>query len=117
MSSGSCAWFDYDGLHRWSKGITRDHTRSPNKARYLPAYSHPAEHECIERGTVAAPTAHTGAPPLKRQYLRRIETVIGWDDGQDALLSYVECSGGSSARTFHGRPMRSENPTAKGMLP
>jgi hypothetical protein len=46
---------------------------------------------------------------MKREYLRDVGTVIGWDDGQDATLSFVECAGGTITRAFHGRPIHALN--------
>jgi hypothetical protein len=43
-------------------------------------------------------------------YQRQVGEVIGWDCGEDATLSFVECSGGIEAgRGFHGRPMAMSN--------
>ncbi|HEY0482336.1 MAG TPA: hypothetical protein VGD37_32670 [Kofleriaceae bacterium] len=51
-------------------------------------------------------------PVSKMEYLRDVSEIIGWDLGQDATLSFVECAGGDVARTFHGRPMSINNPKA-----
>lgn len=54
-------------------------------------------------------------PPGKAEYVRPVDRVIGWDDGQEATLSFAECSRGIFAgRSFHGRPMASSNPKLKG---
>jgi hypothetical protein len=38
----------------------------------------------------------------------------GWDCGEDATLSFAECSGGGQAgRTYHGRPMANLNRKAQ----
>jgi hypothetical protein len=46
----------------------------------------------------------------KAEYVRQTDEVIGWDRGEDAVLSFVECSGGLYwGRAFHGRPMSETN--------
>ena len=49
-----------------------------------------------------------------RNNLSAQESGILDDALKNARLSFVECSGGDVARTFHGRPMCSENPKDKG---
>jgi hypothetical protein len=57
----------------------------------------------------------TTLSPAKSEYVRDVEQVIGWDLGQDATVSFVECSGGvRSGRAYHGRPMVRSNPKLKG---
>ena len=51
--------------------------------------------------------------PVKAEYLREVQEIIGWDLGQDATLSFVECAGGGVARAFHGRPMCVDNQKAR----
>jgi hypothetical protein len=55
-----------------------------------------------------------GSTSSKTEYLRDIGEVIGWDQGQGAGLSFVECAGGEIARSFHGRPMCADNTKAHG---
>lgn len=52
----------------------------------------------------------------KTEYLRGVPEPIGWDLGQDAALSFVECTGGDVARTFHDRPMSLANLKATSFL-
>jgi len=52
----------------------------------------------------------TTHPPAGAEYVRDVGEVIGWDDGREARVSFVECSGGDAAgRAFHGRPMHRDN--------
>ena len=83
----------------------RDHTRGGNPALYLPT----EDIHRLETNTAQTPDRLCLAKPMKREYLRDVGTVIGWDDGQDATLSFVECAGGTITRAFHGRPMHALN--------
>jgi|GEM_PF-1897660 len=81
-------------------------------AKYLPGTS-PQDIRQIETDTV-----HVGVRAVRAEhqfeYVRALEKVIGWDRGQDATISFVECSGGASAgRTFHGRPVTPRNKRIK----
>lgn len=66
--------------------------------------------KAIESGTLARPDWRDATLPAssKGRYLRRMPTLLGWDEGRDAHLSYAECTSG----TFHGRPMHDECATA-----
>ncbi|NOY89877.1 MAG: hypothetical protein GXP55_01620 [Deltaproteobacteria bacterium] len=64
----------------------------------------------IETMTAHAPHMVRGDFPSKTEYCRNMEGVLGYDMGQSASYSFVECSGGDVARSFHGRPMASDNP-------
>lgn len=88
--------------------MTRADTKHGSPARYLPKTTDPQIQE-IEMTTVTSPEQSRNASAFKREYRRETGGVIGWDDGLDATISFVECSGGERAgRAFHGRPM---NPT------
>lgn len=90
--------------------MTRGQTRHPLPAKYL-LHVHV---QAVETATVAGVERKAiGALAAKTEYLRATGVVIGWDDGQDATLSYVECSGGAAVRTFHGRPMHPGNRTVR----
>ena len=68
------------------------------------------EIQAMETATVQTPTAVLSPPPGKAEYIRVVEEVIGWDKGEDATISFAECSGGVAAgRSFHGRPMARAN--------
>ena len=88
--------------------MTREKTRRPNPARYLSGISI----RTLQIETIKSPSVIAKAtPPSKTKYLKKMRQVIGWDDGQDASWSYVECSG-SAVRFFHGRPMHASNSMA-----
>jgi hypothetical protein len=77
-----------------------------------------AQMRAIETVTIATPGAAVSQPPGKSEYLREVRTVIGWDGGEDATLSFAECSGGDLAgRAFHGRPMAASNRKLAGGRP
>jgi hypothetical protein len=102
----SCAWSQHARKHFPASGITRAATRH-GPAKYLPGTSLSAIRE-IETSTVRVGTSSRLA--TKAEYVREVGKVIGWDAGQDATLSYAECSGGDTwGRTFHGRPMAATN--------
>lgn len=104
-----CGWTDHGKKHFPYRGLKREYTRH-RAARYLPGTT-AAQIQAIETATVAAPTRVLTPPPGNSEYLRDVGQVIGWDDGQDATLSFAECSGGLTAgRAFHGRPMAWTNP-------
>ena len=102
-----CAWSENGRRHFPHPGLTRDQTRNGN-ARYLPGTT-PAQIQALETATVGNPTVLLSHPPAP-EYIRDVEQVIGWDRGQDAALSFVECT----SRTFHGRPMAPGNPKLRG---
>jgi hypothetical protein len=100
----ACGWSPHNFKHFPFAGMTKEHTLPPNPARYLPGYDAERIRE-IETGTARAPGIRRERTPSKSEYLRDMLQSIGWDLGQDATLSFVECAGGDVARTFHGRPM------------
>jgi hypothetical protein len=70
------------------------------------------EMEAVRRASHRRGTVQAG----KTEYLRDVGSPIGWDEGCDANLCYVECSGGTVAgRAFHGRPMHEGNRIAQEM--
>ena len=84
-------------------------TLPPNEARYLDTFN-AGSIQVLESATASDAHRRTVVLSGKVQYLRDIGDVIGWDEGQDATLSYVECSGGLNAgRSYHGRPMHTGN--------
>lgn len=89
------------------EGMTREHTRR-GPARYLPGFE-AARIRALEIETVRGPDHRRQRTVSKVEYLRDMREVIGWDLGQDAMISFVECSGGDVARALHGRPMTVEN--------
>jgi hypothetical protein len=108
-----CAWTHYNGRHFPHRGLTRRHT-SHGPARYLPGTT-PTQIRAIETETVRNPSSVLAHLPGKSEYVRRMDRVIGWDEGNDATVSYAECSGGISAgRSFHGRPMAMTNHELRG---
>lgn len=109
-----CEWTTHDYKHAAARGVERRDTRhGPARYRAMPQ----GEWHGLEMQTVRQPTHGRGsAQSGKTEYLRDVRSVIGWDEGEDATLSYVECSGGLVAgRAFHGRPMRAKNRTARSM--
>lgn len=93
--------------------MTREHTKAPNPARYLPGFTAEAI-KALEMGTAHRADRRRELTSSKSEYLRDMSTVVGWDQGQDATLSFVECAGGEIARSFHGRPMCTGNSKARG---
>lgn len=91
--------------------MTREHTLPPNPARYLPGLDAERIRD-TETTTARQPGIRRERTPPKSEYQRDTQQVIGWDLGQDATLSFVECAGGDVVRTFHGRPMCTKNPKA-----
>jgi hypothetical protein len=109
-----CAWCTHDYKHSAARGVGREDTRH-GPARYLAMPQD--EWRALEVETVRHPMHRRGSiQSNKTEYVRSMGRVIGWDAGQDATLSYVECSGGLvSGRTFHGRPMCPDNRTVRSM--
>src|SRR5438445_5565932 len=108
---GACEWSPHNYKHFPFAGMTRAHTVGHgNPARY---FEHFEEHQirALEVESVRRNDYREGQPSEGRTaYLRKLDQVIGWDEGQDAEFSYVECSGGiRQGRSFHGRPMRVGN--------
>jgi hypothetical protein len=108
----ACRWSSY-GKHAPFSGMTKDDTLHPSPARYLPGYG-PRQIEAVESETVRRPDQRNVTAEFKAEYLRNMNEVIGWDEGDDATLSYVECSGGDAVRSYHGRPMRKDNRKTRG---
>ena len=108
-----CAWSNANRKHFPFSGMTKEHTRRHAPARYL-AHFDEGSIRRLETETVQLPGEGADTPPARTRYLRGLGEVIGWDDGEDAKLSYVECSGGSATRAYHGRPMHEGNPRAGG---
>jgi hypothetical protein len=69
--------------------------------------------QALETETARQPDERRECLPSKTEYLREVGELIGWDLGQDATLSFVECAGGEVARAFHGRPICLGNPKAR----
>lgn len=87
--------------------MKKEHTRH-GPARYLGGIAH-SQMQTIETATVQSGEC-TVLPSTKSEYVRDAGEVIGWDKGEDATWSFVECSGGvSSGRHYHGRPMAESN--------
>lgn len=108
-----CGWTEHGKKHFPHKGVTRDHTRNGN-ARYLPGTTSP-QIQAIETATVQAPSTILSPPPGKAEYVRVVDRVIGWDEGENVTVSFAECSGGVLAkRSVHGRPMARSNHKLKG---
>jgi hypothetical protein len=106
-----CRWSHHGYKHFAARGATRADT-ALGPAKYLSRLDAHAI-SALEDASRRTPTWRGGnAAPLKTEYLRSVGEVIGWDEGQDASLSYVECSGGA-ARSFHGRPMHEPNRLAR----
>lgn len=91
-------------------GMTRQHTRNGSPARY---FGDEQAIRAIEDETARRAPLVRGAFPGKTEYLRSVGEVIGWDDGDDATLSYVECIGSAGCRSRHGRPIREGNPKTR----
>lgn len=103
-----CTWYHHGYKHAAGKHCTKEDTLDGNPALYFYSREEYAAVHALEAQTVATPDCRAGEIPDKVQYLRAMGAAIGWDDGEDATLSYVECSGGST-RWYHGRPMSEKN--------
>jgi hypothetical protein len=108
----TCTWTHHGFKHAPAKGATREDTLEGNPALYLSSLTAANQRE-IETATAAGADVSDGAAPGKVRYLRDVGVVIGWDEGEDATLSFVECTN----RHFHGRPMHDGNRTARAMRP
>lgn len=103
-----CGWSEHGRKHFPHRGVTPEHTVH-GPARYLPGTTD-AQIRAIETATAQAPTRTLAEPPGKAEYARNVDGVIGWDEGKDATISFVECSGGTvHGRAFHGRPLAPRN--------
>lgn len=108
-----CAWSEHGRKHFPHRGLRPEHTRS-GPAKYLPGTTDD-QIRSIETTTVGTPGLVLSPPPGKSEYVRSMDRVIGWDLGQDATISFAECSGGVAAgRSYHGRPMAPPNPKLRG---
>jgi hypothetical protein len=104
-----CGWTQHGRKHFPHPGLTREHTKNGSPAKYLPGTT-PEQIQTIETATVRAPDNVLSTPPAKAEYARSTGKVIGWDRGEDATVSFAECSGGATAgRAYHGRPMAIDN--------
>lgn len=112
VSSLRCEWAKDYRKHWPHRGMKRSDTRH-GPARYLPGTTQ-QQVQAIEEVTVRSGRRQVASN--KSEYLRDVGKVIGWDAGNDADWSFVECSGGIAAgRKFHGRPMAASNPKLGGM--
>lgn len=98
-----CGWDPHHFKHFPFAGMTPKHTRH-SPARYLPGFDARQIRE-LEMETARRPGWRREQASSKTEYQRDLREPIGWDQEQDATLSFVECAGGDIARTFHGRPM------------
>lgn len=100
----NCGWSPHGYKHVPFRGMTPNHT-AHKPARYLPGTNmQELETETVRRGM------RTLRSELKSEYQRDVGCVIGWDEGRDATVSFVECSGGLvGGRAYHGRPMATSN--------
>lgn len=103
----SCTWSQHGRKHFPFRGMLKEHTvRQP--ARYRSGLS-AEDIRLLEQRTVREGQRDQRSE-TKSEYLRPLQEVIGWDRGENASISFVECSGGLSAgRAFHGRPMSDAN--------
>jgi hypothetical protein len=108
-----CGWDPHNYKHFPFAGMTREHTRPPNPARYLPELD-AVRIQTLETETARRRERQRGGAASKTEYLREVGEVVGWDQGQDASWSFVECAGGEVARSFHGRPMCADNLKTRG---
>jgi hypothetical protein len=106
-----CGWSSAKRKHFPFKGLRPEHT-AHQPARYLPGTTE-AQIRMIETATATAPDRKLAAHPHAK-YARAVGAPIGWDNGADAVVSFVECSGGlADGRAYHGRPMAGTNPKLK----
>lgn len=108
LVASGCEWSRHQFKHFPYGGMKREHTRH-GPARYLAGHTDASIRE-LERATVCAADKWLAGGPSKNEYVRETGQIIGWDRGLDSTISYVECSGGNAARSFHGRPMHETNP-------
>jgi hypothetical protein len=113
VANPPCEWDPHNYKHFPFPGMTREHTRRPNPARYLPGFDI-VRIQTLETETARRRELQRGSTSAKTEYLRDIGEAVGWDQGEDASLSFVECAGGEVARSFHGRPMCAENSKVRG---
>jgi hypothetical protein len=107
-----CSWSAHNYKHFPFRGMTREHTLH-GPARYLPGFDEFAI-RALETATSRTRERSRGSLSGRTEYLRDIGEVIGWDEGQNAEISFVECSGSPTVRTFHGRPMHAGNHKMRG---
>ncbi len=103
----ACSWTSHGRKHFPFRGMKRDQTRH-GPARYRSGMTH--DDICaLEKATVRS-GEQLELSEGKSEYLRQLNEIIGWDEGQDATHSFAECSGGlGQGRAFHGRPVCSNN--------
>ncbi len=100
-----CAWSPHNYKHFPFRGMKQGHT-THGPARYLPG----TNIQDMETQTVTIGERSLRGD-LQSEYRRNTGAIIGWDRGQDATISFVECGGGlSGGRAYHGRPMAASNP-------
>lgn len=106
----ACVWNHHNYKHFAPRGATARYTLNNNPALYLPDASG-EDIRVLETATTRTPDLHRGEVGRRVRYLRDAGRVIGWDEGQDAVLSYVECSSGA----YHGRPIHADNHVTRAM--
>jgi len=104
-----CGWTNHGRKHFPHAGLKQEDTRWPNPARYLPGTTEQQVHQ-LKTLTVATGGVRGGPPPTKTEYVRDVGAVIGWDLGENAQVSFAECT----SRAYHGRPMSRSNPKLVG---
>jgi hypothetical protein len=108
-----CSWTEHGRKHFPHRGLTKGHTRH-GPAKYLPGAT-PAQIHAIESATVSVAALGASATSNNTEYARETDQVVGWDEGEEATVSFAECSGGTNAgRSFHGRPMTASNHKLRG---
>lgn len=106
-----CSWASNYRKHWPHRDLKPNDTRS-GPAKYLWGTA-VAEIRKMETETVRT-GAQTERSPHHTEYMRPMAHVIGWDRGEDATISFAECSGGTEAsRTYHGRPLAPRNLKAR----
>lgn len=70
---------------------------------------HEPQLHSLELDTIRSYDKTRGLLPMKTEYLRKVDALLGWDEGKDAMWSYVECTANGPKRQFHGRPMNDQN--------
>lgn len=103
----ACAWNSHGRKHFPFRGMTKAHTLH-GPSRYLPGTTE-QDIKQLETATIQTGERRQRSE-VSSEYFRDADAVIGWDRGQDAYVSFAECSGGSvSGRAYHGRPMAASN--------
>lgn len=103
-----CSWTEHGRKHFPHRGLKKEWTEH-GPARYLPGTT-PDQIRALETATVSSSPTLASAASSRTEYARELDKVIGWDQGENARVSFAECSSGaSSSRSFHGRPMTGSN--------